>query len=155
MKVSKCRVCNKLFPIRSNKEFCSTICRSAAWRAGIKAKTAECFYCTMPADTMDHTPPKSVRPYLLSQGWTESHFYEVPACKECNSLLGAREPWTPADRRKRIHALLRHRYRKYLSMPEWTEADLAALEPFLRAEVRRGLAVKEMTLVRTIVESNG
>lgn len=46
----------------------------------------ECYYCTMPADSVDHVPPiKSADCYSP----VTTKFWLVQSCRRCNSWLGA------------------------------------------------------------------
>jgi hypothetical protein len=93
------------------------------WRETAQA----CFYCGVPADTIDHVPPQSVRPILIQFELTKWKFHEVPACHECNCLLGARQPWTVEGRKTAVKELLKRRYRQFIEMPSWDESKLADL----------------------------
>jgi hypothetical protein len=102
-------------------------------------------YCGLYADTIDHIPPRSVRPTLQSQGLADKYrFLEVHACKECNCLAGAHPPWTLAGRKKLVKNKLRKRYKKYLKLPLWSETELEELGRNMRSEVEQALLVKDM-----------
>lgn len=70
-------------------------------------------------------------------------FFEVPSCLECNSLLGARGLWRFTERRDYIKKRLRRRYADILRIPDWTDTELAQLDPGLRGFVLEGLYVRE------------
>lgn len=108
-----------------------------------------CTYCGMIADSVDHVPPTTVRPTLIELKLVRQYpFTEVQACRECNVLLGRLALWTVASRRAYIKERLARRYRKYLSIPEWTDAELFALTDSMRESVEHGIAVKKVTLNR-------
>jgi hypothetical protein len=123
MRISLCRRCGKQFRFRAGKHYCSDICRVTTWRETAQA----CFYCGVPADTVDHVPPRIARPLLIEHNVTRWKFVEVPACQECNSYLGARQPWDLAGRKAMMKQFLRRRYRAFVEMPEWTDEEKTAL----------------------------
>lgn len=143
MKMSQCLLCSKPFQYRSNKKYCSDKCRYEHWIAA-EESPAPCIYCGIPATTIDHIPPKSVRPILtgIPHPWK---FLEVNACYECNSLLGDRQPWDLADRKAAIKAKLRRRYARYLTIPHWSFADLEKLGPDMRRHTLQGLVLRDFT----------
>ena len=103
----------------------------------------------MPADTVDHVPPISVRGFLFERGFAKRYpFLEVRSCHECNCILGARALWTPERRKEFIKKALRKRYKKYLTIPEWTDADIGRLGPGLQVMVLHGLAMLALTKER-------
>lgn len=108
---------------------------------------AACVYCGLSAGTVDHVPPTSIRERLPEIGIRVRSF-TVACCRECNSALGSRGGWTIHERRQYVRVWIAKRYRKYLVMPEWSSADLGALDPRLREDVERALRVKALTLKR-------
>ncbi len=128
MKIALCRNCGKKFKPRRGKKHCSDTCRYEAW----KVTCAPCFYCGMPADTVDHVPPQMARPILIAHGVSRWDFVEVEACHECNSSIGAKALYTLAERKKYIKERIRARYRRILQMPEWSEDQLKELGPGLK-----------------------
>lgn len=93
-----------------------------------------CYYCGLPANTVDHTIPISMV-QQLSNIWKFSHKIWVPACQECNTLLGERPIFGLIKRRTYIKKQLRIRYRSFLKMPYWSLDELEQLGPILRQEV--------------------
>ena len=139
MRIALCHHCGKHFKPRAGKRYCSDRCRWEAWR-----ETAHpCYYCGAPAETIDHVPPQSVRPILIEYNVTKWNFVEVDACRECNSLLGARQPWALAERKAKIKELLRKQYRRYLEIPEWTEVELGDLGRGLSDFVAEGQVLQK------------
>lgn len=151
VKSGSCALCGRMFPLRPNKRYCSDRCRFKAWASGkTDPEIPPCHYCGMPADTVDHVPPRSVRPIILQQAATRWPFLEVPACHECNCLLGNREPWTIVARKKVIKEKLKRRYRRYLKIPDWTPQELEANPPrgLLGSYIHEGVMIKAVTLAR-------
>lgn len=108
-----------------------------------------CYYCGMLATTIDHVPPKVVRAKFQSLGMMDRYsIHEVPACAECNSLLGDRHPWTLGDRKRSVKNRLRRRYKRILSIPPWSDSELSILSPSLQDFVIRGLYQQEIVLKR-------
>ena len=146
---TSCVNCGRTFtPKRAWQKFCSTDCRREAHN---NSKTTDytCTYCGQLADSRDHVPPQSVRPHLEEVGLSwQYEFVTVRCCRECNSALGARPPWTVAGRRAKAKEWIAKRYRKYLELPEWSEEDLEALGPAMRQSVQDGLAVQAVTRLR-------
>ncbi len=142
-----CASCLKSFrPTRRWSRFCSTSCRRTAARETLEYT---CEYCGIVADSVDHVPPTSIRPTLVDLG-LDLHFpfFEVRACRECNSTLSDRGLWTLGTRRAYIAERLKKRYRRYLEIPDWTPDELMALEERLRKLTIQGLAVRDLTLRR-------
>ena len=144
-----CAHCFRDFrPKRAWQQFCSESCRRLATKEQLQAEYT-CSYCGLVADTVDHVPPTSIRPVLVDLGLADQYpFQVVRACRECNSALSDHAYWTLEQRRAYIVKWIERRYRKYLSIPEWTKQQLVELEPTLRQEVTHGLVVKAVTLQR-------
>ena len=102
-----------------------------------------CVYCGMPADSVDHVPPRYIRAQLAQVELKPVTVVEVPACRECNCALGARPLLTVGHRRAWIKDWLKRRYRTYLNIPNWTEEELAEFGEGLRGKVRRGMAIRD------------
>lgn len=150
---SNCRYCSKLFTFRPNKEYCSDICRSKAWREGIDVKELRipCYYCGVPADSIDHVPPKSVRERIIQSGLSDRYpFVEIDSCRECNAVIGARTLWTLSERKKFIKRALRRRYAKFLRIPEWSPTELMKMgdRSVMRRFIENGIIVRDITLER-------
>jgi hypothetical protein len=147
MKSGSCALCGKLFKSRPNKRYCSDRCRFQAWMRGKEEPAPPCHYCGMPADTVDHVPPRSVRSIILQEGATRWPFVEVDACHECNSLLGAQPPWTVSGRKDEIKKKLQRKYRRYLKIPRWTDEELAEYDKksTLGSFIHEGVMIKRIT----------
>ena len=149
MKETLCLSCGKAFQEKraGRKRFCSDSCRALSWRQGIIA--TPCYYCGCPAGTIDHIPPKSIRPFLTDEHLDKKYpFIEVDACHECNNLLGVRTIWTPIKRKRFIKLALRLRYKKFLRQPEWPQEELNTLGVTLRSYVERMIIARKVLLQR-------
>jgi NMD protein affecting ribosome stability and mRNA decay len=123
--------------------YCTSACRAASWR-NPETSARPCMYCGVPAGTVDHIPPKSIRDFLLSQGLYDRYpNVEVDACHECNCLLGARPLWTIVVRKRFIKQALRRRYKRILSMPDWTDAELGRMSPTMQATIQARIDIRE------------
>ena len=142
MRRRACRNCGKLITKgRKDKEFCHDACRYTYWRDNPGSLPA-CYYCGMPADSIDHVPPQSARPRLAELGLAGHYPHaEVDACRECNCLLGARPLWRLYERKLFIKKALRKKYRKVLRMKEFSDSELAQF----------GYNLKTMIISRSIM----
>jgi hypothetical protein len=94
-----------------------------------------CTYCGLPSDSIDHIPPQAMRAMIQDLGAYKGVWREVPACRWCNSHLADLALLTVEDRRQYIKKVLRKKFKKLLSLPDWTDAALAELGPSLRCFV--------------------
>jgi hypothetical protein len=107
-----------------------------------------CTYCGALADSVDHVVPRHI---LKRAGELELNLsnvfrmrsWQVPACCECNSMIGGRLFATLAERRACAHAGIRRKYRQYLAIPNWDEEELAEMGPLMRREIARSIRVRE------------
>lgn len=99
---------------------------------------AECVYCGDRANSVDHWPPRSYGAYGLL----------MPACKECNSLLGTMHPTSLGERIKTLKYLLRVRYAKYLRIPDWSEDELCEMGHAMHSSIVVGIAKKHVVRKR-------
>ena len=103
-----------------------------------------CAYCGVIANSVDHVPPRSQRDRLVALGLALQYdFFEVPACRECNSVLGARPLWTLRERRAYIKRMLKRRYADVLKIPDWTDSELAQMSPMMQTYILNGIEVRE------------
>lgn len=142
MKQANCEFCQTLFRYRSD------LCRFRSWKTS--AAVHVCVYCGVPADTIDHVPPSSVRATLLQAGVTRWRFVEVDACHECNSLLRADLPWTVTERKRKIKDELKRRYATYLRIPSWSDREIGehTSTGLLGSHIREGLFIRDVILQR-------
>ena len=107
-----------------------------------------CYYCGLIADTVDHVTPRHVLDRREALGrMALPRVLTVPACRECNSAIGARIFPTLADRKRFVKDWLRRRHAALLRVPDWTEAELADLGPQMERYVRTG--VRHRDIVRS------
>jgi hypothetical protein len=76
----------------------------------------------------------------------------VPACAECNGILGAQVFDSMAERRAFVQGRLRVKHAKLLSMPLWTDWELEELEGSLRRHVKAALAARHRLILRLLHE---
>lgn len=75
----------------------------------------DCIYCGESAGTRDHVIPVSYGPAIQ---WL------VPACKECNLILGSNAFFTVWERREFVHSALIRKYKKLLSRRMWSKLEI-------------------------------
>lgn len=151
MQMKNCEFCAKPFRTRGAKRFCSDRCRFRAWSAPSPDRVEPCTYCGVPAESVDHVPPRAYRLAILADSALRGRypFIETPSCCECNSLLGARPLWTIKDRKRFLKGAIRKRYAKYLRIPDWEQGELRELgSGWLRNYVETGLLIREITKQR-------
>lgn len=103
-----------------------------------------CVYCGVVGNSIDHVPPRSARERIVALGLKHQYpFYEVRACRECNSVLGARGLWTLTSRRDYIKKTMRRRYADILRIPDWTDSELAQMSEGMRGYVLNGIYVRD------------
>lgn len=113
-----------------------------------------CYYCGIPATSLDHVIPVSMLAALEALGDDDAmaaimgrfRYRVLPACRECNSVLGNKYFDTVGKRREYVKESMRRRYKSVLEMPDWSDSDLATLSPTLQQYVLQALA--ERTYVR-------
>ena len=105
-----------------------------------------CFYCGMPADTVDHVPSLN-EAYCIGLDRIEEEGIRlnlVHACRECNGLLGARESLCPFERRDMAQELLRKRYKRVLNMPDWSDEELEEIGRSMQEEIKKSVDLKRL-----------
>jgi hypothetical protein len=93
-----------------------------------------CVYCGQPSTGYDHVPPLHYAERVQDD---ITVFRKYPACRECNSALTGQLFLTLKARRKAVKDYIRKKYRSFLSMPAWSEEELAELDSRFAEEVRR------------------
>lgn len=132
----QCANCGrKVAKSRHGRRYCSPQCRFEAWRK-VRGMEHACTYCGVPGDSVDHVPATSVRPYLREHAPGVYPELQVPCCRECNSLLGARG-FKLSDRRELVRRALERKYAYVLRMPNWTAEDRAEMGPSLTADIEQ------------------
>jgi len=102
-----------------------------------------CYYCGQVANTIDHYPPRTVRSVITEYKLNDKYpFCEVDCCRECNSILSDKSPWTLSGRKELIKTVLEKRYRKYLEMPDWTQHEMEKLGPGMQKFILHSLAIR-------------
>jgi hypothetical protein len=117
-----------------------------------------CFYCGLPADTIDHVVPQSLLQAVRDSGEEgliaaidERHRrMTVRACHECNSLAGGKYHQRLDERAEYIRKRLAERYRKALAMPDWADTELMGLSERLRNYVISALLRRDLVLRRPL-----
>lgn len=144
-----CQTCRAVFtPTRPWQQFCSYTCRQEAHK-GYRLAEYRCHYCGLVSDTVDHVPPRSVRPSVsLLPNADKFPFVEVHACRECNCALGRLALWTLGERKRYIKKWLKRRYKKVLATPDWSDQELAGLAPHMRDYVVNSIAVRDVVRQR-------
>ena len=102
-----------------------------------------CIYCGRSAGTRDHLLPvattgRAVRKNVLT----------VPACGECNSLIGARHAPSITARRAVAKAGIRRKYKRKLNAYEYTDEEIKEFGPGLRPTILRAASDKDRILER-------
>lgn len=108
-----------------------------------------CYYCGIPADTVDHVLPRTIEDRLdeVELG-NPIRTYTVPCCRECNTLLGAKWYPTLTARKLALKKKLRKRYRKFLEAPSWEPEEMVELGETLRSHISRSEKIRELTRER-------
>lgn len=101
-----------------------------------------CAYCGQRAVGMDHIPPISALYYKGSEGF--DHFWVVPCCNECNSLLSNSEAEDFGARAWHLHVAYRKRYSKILQVQDFTEEELEEMGPNLRSYIEASMDAKRI-----------
>lgn len=144
-----CLTCARTFtPKRTWQHFCSKACRESSHKTQQLAEYT-CVYCGLVAATVDHIPPRTVRPSLIALGYQDLYpFIEVRACLECNSTLSDRPLWDVQSRKDHIKDRLKRKYKRYLELPDWSPDDLAEMGYKMRLHITQGLAIRAVTRAR-------
>ncbi len=145
METVACRWCgSKISKKRKSQEFCSDSCRWRHWAENhpriAKDKKFDdiipCYYCGLPATTIDHVPPRTLRGRLIELKLDKRYeFFELDSCLECNLLLGPRAIFSRGDRKRFIKLALRKRYRRFLNISTWTDREISELGYTLKTSI--------------------
>jgi hypothetical protein len=99
--------------------------KAAKNRFRIRIKGYLCIYCGERSSTDDHFPPKC-----------HSDFgYLLPCCRECNGAVSTSWPDNFERRAFLLKDWLRHRYKHYLKMPDWTEKEIKRMGRGMRSNI--------------------
>ena len=106
-----------------------------------------CFYCSMPASTIDHIPAVSAVESLGVDVFNELVF--VTCCLECNSELGNRWLNSVAERSGYLKAVYQRKYAAALRMPDWDKEELDSIDgTTLRSSIEAGLKLRDVQRAR-------
>lgn len=105
-----------------------------------------CYYCGLLADEIDHSFPLIYLHGLLKAGEYVPHsrLIIVPSCHECNGILASHVFPNLSMRKRYLKKRLRGRYRKLLSMPDWSESDYKEMSPRLIENIEMHLVKKKL-----------
>ena len=110
----------------------------------------QCIYCGQPAMHVDHVPPRYWRHVLTAMGLSgKVEFRTVPACANCNHILGKEPLFTVPERRTFIRNYLWRKHAKLISTPGWHQDELNELGYTLRSYVK-GMQAKKMQILQRI-----
>lgn len=93
-----------------------------------------CTYCGDPADCLDHVIPWSYISAADRKSGGHAPGIRTWACRECNSILGAKRAPTMWRRVVYVNDRLRFRLDEYLAYPVWTREQMLKLGPNLRRQ---------------------
>lgn len=101
-------------------------------------RDTKCYYCGDPASTIDHCPALSVAYAYGADYFTGRNikFWKVPACRQCNAILGNKPLNHLHQRVRHIYDRLQSKYEKYMKMTEWHPEEIAELNGWLREYVQ-------------------
>lgn len=110
-----------------------------------------CTYCGEKATHADHVFPISVLAWLIEEDGFDIEKERltiplVPACQECN--LALKDVLTDSiNKRKRIiRKRLQRKYKKILSIPEWTDEEISCKGPGIRSYIKESVRLRNETL---------
>lgn len=98
-----------------------------------------CVYCGNPADTKDHVSPRSLHRHLemFDASTLEDDIAGalVPACRECNCILGNNPSWLLSNRIKACKQKFFRRHYKALTRVIWDEDEIEECGRSLRSAI--------------------
>lgn len=103
-----------------------------------------CFYCGMPADTVDHVPPISRVDDYRSMGLRHEIFIKVTCCKDCNTKLGASLQLSLVERYNVRQKQMEKEFKKILKMPVWSSEEIKKMGRNMRSSIVVSMQQKEM-----------
>ena len=101
-----------------------------------------CVYCGQEWEVLDHVPP--VAGYMVGSKWA----FKYPACRDCNSILGAIPIRDIRVRRWFILRKLSNRYKRLIKMPHWDKCELNELKGWIKRYVKHSKYKKDFILER-------
>lgn len=105
----------------------------------------KCFYCNSARECLDHCPPIRVAIRLDIDLYLKAgnKLVLIPACNQCNSILGSKRLFTPFEK----VVYLKDKYMKLIDKYnyEWSDDEIKELGYNLKMHVlQRELAVREL-----------
>ena len=98
-----------------------------------------CTYCGIPSDLQrDHVIPTS---YLRIKRRYAGDWL-VPACGECNRMLGSHLIFNVPDRAAWVMVAYQHKYRKVLTTVLWDDDELDEMSPRMRKNIKARLKAR-------------
>lgn len=88
-----------------------------------------CVYCGAPADTKDHVSPQSL--HRLLDSFNEQTLADdiqgvlVPACRECNSMLGPHPAWMLSERIDALKKLFWKKHKRAIRRALWSDDEIS------------------------------
>lgn len=108
-----------------------------------------CMYCGDIATTRDHVPPKKwLNLFSLHALHLTENKVVVPACRNCNCVLGAKPLFTIEERRAYMRTYLWRKHGKLLATPGWKEEEITQLGRNLQRYIRGELHRKQHVMRR-------
>lgn len=108
---------------------------------------SRCFYCNDPAECEDHAIPHSL---LKRQNAPRTGYGKdtLPACNECNGLLGSQVFFTLKARKNYLAQRVCQRYAKHLAKSKWEKEELESLSLHLISSALNFNETKERAEIR-------
>lgn len=106
--------------------------------------TDACIYCGDKCIVeFDHVIPCSYMSLTNKRNYSDNkRGIKISSCKRCNRLLSSRVLWNFLDRFNCIKRKLEVKYKKYHSMPEWTDSEIDELDYSLATFVAQQRSAK-------------
>ncbi len=104
-----------------------------------------CAYCGDMAQAWDHVFPHCADAAGYKRQWNRG---VLPCCHDCNSRLSSSIFETLTDRLAHLAGLVRRKYKKLLSGPEWTDEDIEEMGPGLRSAMRTARLQRKLVEAR-------
>lgn len=107
-----------------------------------------CFYCSEPADTVDHCPPINAVEEYSKEYWKREQipFVTVWSCRNCNSVLGSKLLFSLYERTQYIEDKLLNKYDKAHTL--WTDEEIKELGYSLQTSVKASIEKSKVLLHR-------
>lgn len=106
-----------------------------------------CFYCGLPAGTVDHVPPLN-RVTELKLIQNEIRYLKVPSCSECNLLATDELHDDIFIRQEFVKNKIKNKYKKYLKYPDWNDDEIHSLGYRMKQSVVALMELKYLIVYR-------